>query len=179
MNQENFASHYFKVLVGSFIAYPNELKVTPINATDYVKVVPRCDSRDFGRIAGGGGETYKILKMLMRLAGDKHGKPIILERMARPLNTQREFPTPFRAKPDWNSQDTKKVEQILEQILTGVLRREFKIDSRGDAERTTFRVTIDDNEPLEIAHEELINALSRIIYAVGQARGREIYVTSA
>jgi predicted RNA-binding protein YlqC (UPF0109 family) len=175
---EAIAIAYFKTLVESFIAHPQDLKVSAIEDADWVSVRPSCNSKDFGRIVGSGGKLYIILKMLMGLAGKKAGKEFLLQRMA-PAQGDREFINPTPAKENWSKSDTEKVGWILRDIAKGVLKNDFAFHAKGDTERTVLKIAIDDNEPLPIQHEDLIFALSRIIGAVGNVLGREIKVESA
>ncbi len=175
---ESTAIACFKTIVESFIAYPEELKATAMEGNDYVAVQPSCNSKDFGRLIGDGGSTYKILKMLMALAGEKNGKRFILQRL--PINHgEREFPTPTRLRNNWTSADTTKIETKLRAIAASVLTHRFDISCNGTEHETIFKMKIDDSESLPIQHEDLIFAFSKIIYAVGQVHGREIKVESA
>lgn len=179
MSHETFAIHFLRILVESFIGYPDKLKMRAVNEANFARIIPIPDSRDFGRIVGSGGAMYANLTLLMRLAGKKHGKTFLLERMAKPTNGEREFPTPKRAKEDWSTQDTQKVEAILRQILDGILEHYYTITTRGDDVRTTFIVKIEDSEPLPIQQEEVLNAVSRVLGAIGNVRGRDISVSPA
>lgn len=175
---ETFAANYFRTLVQSFIAHPAELKVTAQEGPDWITVRPHCDSRDFGRIVGAGGNTYKLLTILMELAGQKAGKKFILQRIPN-TNGPRETIRPAQPKHDWNAQDTAFAQGVLKNILNGVLVHDAKITPSGDAKRTVFKIKLNDNEPLEIQHEALTVTVSRILNAIGRAHGRDIYVEQA
>ncbi len=175
---EQTASDYFRTLVESFIAHPADLKVTAMEGEDWVTVRPSCNSRDFGRIIGGGGTLYPLLSMLMELAGDKAGKKFVLQRLAN-VHGPRELKKPTPPNKNWSAMDTLKVEHKLRDMLNGILIHKIDIFCGGDSVATVLCVKIDDNEPLPIQHEDLIFALSRIIGAVGATLGREIKVESA
>ena len=175
---ETIAVNYFKTLVESFIAHPKELNVTAREGQDWVRVKPWPDSRDFGRIVGTGGETYKRLTNLMELAGIKAGKQFVLERLPSTYGP-RETKLPGKTKADWNGADTMAVATILHNILDGILTFQPTIMAEGDSKSTIFKVKIDDNEPLASHHEEVIECVSRIIGAVGFVRGRDIKVKPA
>ena len=175
---ESTAIACFKTIVESFIAHPDELKVTAMEGKDWVTVRPSCNSKDFGRLVGGGGSTYKILTMLMAMAGEKNGKRFILQKLPNTFG-EREFPTPTRLRNNWTAAETQQIEKKLRAIAASVLTHRFDISCNGTEKETVFKMKIDDSEPLRVQHEELIFALSRIIGAVGKAHGREIRVESA
>ena len=175
---ESIAIAYFKTLVESFIAHPQDLKVSAMEGEDWVTIRPSCNSRDFGRIVGSGGKTFKLLSMLMELAGNKAGKKFVLQRLPN-THGEREFPTPAKPKVGWGNADAVKIENRLKDILDGILIHKFRIYSSGHAHMTVLRLEIDDNEPLPIQHEDLIFAVSRIVGAIGATLGREIKVESA
>jgi predicted RNA-binding protein YlqC (UPF0109 family) len=175
---ESTAIACFKTIVESFIAYPDELTVSAMEGRDFVTVLASCNSKDFGRLVGDGGSTFKILKMLLALTGEKNGKRFILQRLPKTLG-EREFPTPTRLRNNWTAAETQQIEKKLRAIAAIVLTHRFDISCNGTENETVFKMKIDDNEPLPVQHEELIFALSRIIGAVGKAHGREIRVESA
>lgn len=175
---ESTAIACFKTLVESFIAHPDELKVTAMEGRDWVTVRPSCNSKDFGRLVGGGGSTYKILTMLMALAGEKNGKRFILQKLPNTFG-EREFPTPTRLRNNWTASETQQIEKKLRAIAASVLTHRFDISCNGSEHETVFKMKIDDNEPLPVQHGELIFAFSRILNAIGKAHGREIKVESA
>ena len=174
---EQVGNETFRSIVEPFLKYPEHLEVDTFFDADTLVIEPRANYADHGKLIGKDKANFNAIGMILFLIGERMGRRIRLNNPLPAIRGEQEFLTPYERARKWKSDEAR---EILDGITARFTKDKFEIRTREDEDegRTFFHVVFSSSENLNVAVGQVGYSLSKIMHAIGRARGRLIYVSA-
>ena len=160
-------------LCSGVIAYNQDFRLVPtLSGSAITRYEIACNAADVGRILGVGGQRFQALKRIMRIAGERMGRQMMLSTVREPLTGKDEAFERIGFTDQWPK---KEIQTLLRDTVEALIEGEMVIELREEKKSAVFVVRVGRQE-----RDALVSALpgmlNEIFTGIGVTHGCQLSI---